>query len=145
MLEKITYGIAAALILIFVPCLMTNLICGKKLDAGRELAKVSTNRDILYQGDGENTLMNAEEYLAGILPGQVDASVSQEYMEAQAVMLRTQIYATMGDETVIRADELPFTYYTEQDYIKKWGQSDYIAIKEKYDQAVLSTLGKIIE
>lgn len=144
MIEKLVYGLGAFLIVVFAPCLLTYIFCGRKVDTGNVLAKQHSGRDVLLQTEDGNVLMDVETYLAGIMPGEVDASVSEKYMEAQAVALRTEVYATMGDNTFINAKELPFTYYSEQDYIDKWGRAKYKEVKERYDKAVIATCGKVM-
>lgn len=51
----------------------------------------------------------------------------------------------MGDATVIQASDLEFQYYTEEDYIAKWGRENYKSVKARYERAVIDTKGKIIE
>lgn len=144
MVEKLLYSIGAIFVVILAPCLLTYIISGRKVDAGSTLAKQKTGKDVLLQTEEGNVLLDVEVYLAGVMPGEVDASVSSKYMEAQAVALRTQVYATMGENTFINADELPFAYYTEKDYIEKWGKAKYMEVKERYDKAVLKTCGKVM-
>ena len=67
------------------------------------------------------------------------------YLQAQAVALRTKVYYAMGDATVIQASDLEFQYYTEEDYIAKWGRENYKSVKARYERAVIATKGKIIE
>ena len=65
-----------------------------------------------------NELVDVEKYVAHIMPGIVDASADDSYLQAQAVALRTKVYYAMGDATVIKA---------------------------RYERAVIATKGKIIE
>ena len=83
--------------------------------------------------------------MAHIMPGIVDASVDDSYLQAQAVALRTKVYYAMGDATVIQASDLEFRYFTEEDYIAKWGRDNYRSVKARYERAVTATCGKIIE
>ena len=55
------------------------------------------------------------------------------------------MYYAMGDATVIQASDLEFQYYTEEDYIAKWGRENYKSVKARYERAVIATKGKIIE
>lgn len=139
------YILATVVCAIVVPCLVTFCVNGRQNDKAVSLDTISTGRDVLVQTKAGNELVDVEKYVAHIMPGVVDASAGEDYMQAQAVALRTKVYYAMGDETVIAASKLEFQYYTEEDYIAKWGRGRYESVKEKYEQAVLATKGKIIE
>lgn len=139
------YILMAVLCAIVIPCLVTFCINGKQADVADSLEHISTGRDVLVQTKAGNELVDVEKYIAHIMPGIVDASVDDSYMQAQAVALRTKIYYAMGDATVIQASDLEFQYYTEEDYIAKWGRENYKSIKARYEKAVIATKGKIIE
>ena len=139
------YILMAVMCAIVIPCLVTFCINGKQADVADSLEHISTGRDVLVQTKAGNELVDVEKYIAHIMPGIVDASVDDSYMQAQAVALRTKIYYAMGDATVIQASDLEFQYYTEEDYIAKWGRENYKSIKARYEKAVIATKGKIIE
>ncbi len=143
--EKITVAIATIATFIMLPYIMTLVMNGRYEDRVSELEKVSTGRDVLVQLDNKNLLIDVELYIAGVLPGLVSPDSSKDVIEAQAVAVRTKIYYTMGNKTVINAEELQFKYYTKQDYIDKWGSGKYKQIKVIYEEAVLNTINKIIE
>lgn len=128
-----------------VPCIVTFCVNGRQKDAMTDLSQISTGRDVLVQTEDGNKLVDIEEYIAHIMPGIVDASTDDSYLQAQAVVLRTQIYKEMGQATVLQAKDLEYQYYTEKDYIAKWGKEHYKSVKSRYDQAVLATVGKTIE
>lgn len=136
--------VLAALGAVGIPCLLTYCINGRKADA-EDLAQIATGRDVLITTDEGNALVDAEVYVAHVMPGVVDASADDSYMQAQAVVIRTNVYEAMGDATVIAASELSYQYYTEDDYLAKWGKENYKAIRQRYEQAVLATCGKTIE
>lgn len=144
-MRTFVFCICAAVCAILLPCLVTFCINGRNPASEEQLSHIKTGRDVLIQtGDG-NYLIDVEQYVAGILPGLVDASADDSYLQAQAVAIRTRVYYAMGEATVISADQMDFQYYTEADYIAKWGKNKYKSIKERYEQAVISTCGKIIE
>lgn len=143
--ERLTIFAAALVTAILFPYILTSMLNGRYGEAESKVSSLSTGRDVLMQIDGANMLMDAEQYIAGVLPGLVAPDSGAEVIEAQAVAVRTKIYYEMGTNTVIQASELPFTYYTKQDYIDKWGQTKYRRIKDIYENAVLNTAGKIIE
>lgn len=143
--ERMTIFAAAVVTIILFPYILTSIMNGRYGEAESKVSALSTGRDILMQIDGANMLMDVEQYVAGVLPGLVAPDSGADVIEAQAVAVRTKIYYEMGTNTVLQASELPFTYYTKQDYINKWGETKYRHIKDIYENAVLNTTGKIIE
>lgn len=144
-MKTIVWTIGACISAIVLPCLITLCVNGTNAMSQKKISEIKTGRDVLIQMQDGNYLIDVEQYVAGILPGLVDASVDDNYLQAQAVAVRTRVYMKMGEATVITADQLDFQYYTENDYIAKWGKDKYKSIKARYDQAVISTCGKIIE
>lgn len=139
------YILGTVVCAIIVPCLITFCINGRQKNEGDSLEHISTGRDVLVQTKAGNELVDVEVYIAHIMPGIVDASADDKYMQAQAVVLRTRVYQAMGEATVLQATDLEFQYYTEEDYIAKWGRENYKSVKARYEQAVLATKGRIIE
>lgn len=133
------------IVVIFVPFIMTTTINGRKKATENEIKSISTGRDVLINRNGQNVLIDVEEYVAAVLPGEVDPNLDKEILEAQAVAVRTKVYFAMGEKTVIDATTLDYTYYDDSAYIKRWGRENYKTIKEIYEQAVLNTKGKIIK
>jgi len=66
-----------------------------------------------------------------------------EIIEAQAVAVRAGIYYTMGDETLINASNLDYTYYTKEQVIEKWGNVNGRKAINTYEKAVYNTRGII--
>lgn len=130
---------------IIVPCLVTFCMNGRQANPNPEIEQLSTGRDVLVQTKTGNELVDVEVYVAHIMPGIVDASADDSYLQAQAVALRTKVYYAMGDATIIQASDLEFRYFTEEDYIAKWGRDNYRSVKARYERAVTATCGKIIE
>ena len=139
------YILTTVLCAIVIPCLVTFCINGTQTDVAESLEHVSTGRDVLVQTKAGNELVDVEKYIAHVMPGIVDASADDSYLQAQAVALRTKVYYAMGDATVIQASDLEFRYFTEEDYIAKWGRDNYRSVKARYERAVTATCGKIIE
>ena len=139
------YILVAVVCAIVVACLVTFCVNGKQGDGTASLERISTGRDVLVQTKAGNELVDVEKYVAHIMPGIVDASADDSYLQAQAVALRTKVYYAMGDATVIQASDLEFQYYTEGDYIAKGGRENYKSVKARYERAVIATKGKIIE
>ncbi len=141
--EKITIGLAGAILLIMLPCLITLVINGRYEAVSVDM--INSGRDVLIQAHGENVLMDVEEYIVGILPGVVDYGATDQFVEAQTVAVRTKIYFAMGDNTVIDASDLSFEYYDESKYMTKYGMENYEDIRDTFEKAVINTAGEIIK
>lgn len=141
--EKITVGLAGAILMIMLPCLLTLVINGRY--QGVTVDMLSSGRDVLISVDGKNELMDVEEYLLGILPGVVDYGATDEFIEAQTVAVRTKIYFAMGDKSVINATDLPFEYFDENKYLNKYGMENYQSIMDDFQKAIINTAGQIIK
>ncbi len=143
--EKIMMGITFVAAIVLLPYIITMLVNGQKGDMGTGIESINSGRDVLIQIDGNNELLDVEQYIVGVLPGLVEPDTNSQIMEAQAVAIRTKIYFSMGESTVIEASQLEFKYYTKEEFIHEWGKSVYADSKSKYELAVINTLNQIIE
>ncbi|MBR3834029.1 MAG: SpoIID/LytB domain-containing protein [Lachnospiraceae bacterium] len=141
--EKLTVGLAGVIIIVMLPCLLTLAINGRHQAISVDM--INSGRDVLIYIDGENVLMDVEQYIVGILPGVVDYGATQEFIEAQAVAVRTKIYFAMGENTVVEESTLSFEYFDENKYMNKYGMENYQAIQDAFEQAVINTAGQIIK
>ena len=141
--EKLTVGLAGVIIIVMLPYLLTLAINGRHQDISVDM--INSGRDVLIYIDGENVLMDVEQYIVGILPGVVDYGATQEFIEAQAVAVRTKIYFAMGENTVVEESALSFEYFDENKYMNKYGMENYQAIQDAFEQAVINTAGQIIK
>lgn len=141
--EKITVGLAGIILLVMLPCLLTLCLNGIRDDVTIDM--INSRRDVLINTDGENTLMDVEKYIVGILPGIIEYGASQEYIEAQVVAVRTKIYYAMGESTVINAQDLDFQYYDREKLINKYGMDNYQLIEDIFEEAVINTAGETLE
>lgn len=141
--EKVTVLIASFAIVVMLPYIMTIAMNGRYKDGDTNIEQLDSGMDVLIKEDGANRLMDVEEYIVGVLPGLVAADSDIEVIEAQAVAVRTKIYYSMGTETVIDATNLPYTYYSVNERLSRWGQKNFRNINSKYEQAVMNTTKKI--
>lgn len=141
--EKITVALAGAILLIMLPCLITLAINGRY--EGVTVDMLDSGRDVLIYIDGENQLMDVEEYLVGVMPQVVDYGATKEFVEAQAVAVRTKVYYAMGDKTVINASDLSYEYFDDNKYMNKYGMDNYQNIKKEFEEAIVNTAGQIIK
>ncbi|MBE5946916.1 MAG: hypothetical protein E7259_08275 [Lachnospiraceae bacterium] len=143
--EKIMAAITFVAAIILLPYIITMIINGQHGDIGTGIGNLDSGKDVLIQIDGDNRLLDVEQYIAGVLPGLVEPEANVQIMEAQAVAVRTKIYFAMGESTVIDASNLDFKFYTKEDFIHEWGKSVYANSSVKYEKAVINTLNQIIE
>ena len=142
MREKLTVGLAGGIIIVMLPCLLTLFINGRHQQVTVDM--INSGRDVLIYVDGKNVLMDVEEYILGVLPGVVDYGSTKEYIEAQVVAVRTKIYYSMGENTVVNADTLAFEYYDTEKYMNKYGMENYDEIRKAFETAIINTVGKNI-
>lgn len=144
MKDKLLSSVLAGVLCLIIPYLMTIIINGGTREDGSKIAKISTGRDVIVRIDGQNKLIDVEQYIVGVLPGVVSADADAAVVEAQAVAVRTKIYRSMGNDTIIDAGKLDFTYFSEKELKEKLGEKNYNRIMSVYENAVENTVGKIM-
>ncbi len=89
--------------------------------------------------------MYLEEYVIGVVAGEMPASFSMEALKAQAVASRTFAMYKMStvSDYVLSATINDQVYLTKEDMQEKWG-SDYEYYYNRVKEAVLATEGKIL-
>lgn len=144
MKDKLLSSVLAGVFCLIIPYLMTIIINGGTREDGSKITKISTGRDVIVRIDGQNKLIDVEQYIVGVLPGVVSADADAAVVEAQAVAVRTKIYRSMGNDTIIDAGKLDFTYFSEKELKEKLGEKNYNRIMSVYENAVENTVGKIM-
>lgn len=142
MREKIIIELAGAILIIMLPCMLTLVMNGRH--RAITVNMIDSGRDVLITANGENVLMDVEQYIVGVLPSVVDYGATRDYIEAQAVAVRTKIYYAMGDNTVVDATDLAFEYFDEEKFMNKYGMDNYQSIKSCFEAAVINTTGEVI-
>lgn len=140
MREKIKTGISIFIILILLPYVAVVFRTGNMGGEGKE-AEVP----------------DLEDYVAGILPGQMPVTYSIEALKAQAVIIRTNLLKKSiefyGTDSIQEAAEavrqgdlktMGFTYTAPEDLERLWGYEQREAYQEKLWQAVQATEGQIL-
>lgn len=141
--ERLTVYISAIAMVFLFPYILTMAVNGRYGAYASQISNVSTGKDVLIEIEGANMLMDVEQYIAGVLPGLVDPENDIKIIEAQAVAVRTKIYYEMGEETVVSASKLGFSYYSKDDLILRYGRSKYKQARTVYETATLNTLQQI--
>lgn len=98
-----------------------------------------------------------EEYVAGILPGEIPVTYEEEALKAQAVVARTNLlYQSMEFYNVATAEEaaeqlqekdlekMGFVYYTPMDLEEFWGYEQWEIYQERVRKAVAETEGEFL-
>lgn len=140
--EKLITLVATVAVVIMGPYLLTCIINGRQIQTSL-LENVDTGKDVIIQINGENMLIDVEKYIAGVLPGVVDWTADATLIEAQAVAVRAKIYYAMGEDSLIQASNLEYTYYTKQEIIEKLGDENGSRAQTIYEKAVYNTKGII--
>jgi hypothetical protein len=143
MKDKFLVGIMLIIFMIFLPYMVTLIVNGGGSGSKSVLEGVSTGRDVLITQSGKNYLVDVEEFVGMCLPALIEWDSDLELIEAQAVAVRSRIIYLMGSDKVINADDLSYTYFTEQELKELFGSSSYLKAKKIYEQAVYNTLGAV--
>lgn len=142
MKDKLFSSVFAGILCLIIPYFMTIMINSGTRENDSKIAQINTGKDVIVHIDGENKLIDVEEYILGVLPGIVSAEAEPDVIEAQTVAVRTKIYRSMGDETIINANKLDFTYYSEKELKEKLGEKTYNKVMSIYESAINNTVGK---
>ena len=73
--------------------------------------------------ENEKTV-SAEQYLVGILAQEIDPSMEQETLKAQAILARTWLYRAMGTKTSVSESELAIHAMTLSQMKAVWGDDE---------------------
>lgn len=140
MREKIKTGISIFIILILLPYVAVVFRTGN-----------------MRGQDQPNSEINLEDYIAGILPGQMQISYQEEALKAQAIIIRTNLlkqsmeyYHTDNLKEAAEAIQeedlkaMGFTYSSPEDLEKLWGYEQWKEYETKLSEAVWATEGQIL-
>ena len=81
--------------------------------------------------ENEKTV-SAEQYLVGILAQEIDPSMEQETLKAQAILARTWLYRAMGTKTSVSESELAIHAMTLSQMKAVWGDDEYLYYEKLY-------------
>ena len=140
--EKVISGIAIAVISVLIPYIITIMMSGKAYDGSDKMKKIDSGKDIIIKIDGENRIIDVEQYIAGVLAGEADMNAGDDVLQAQAVILRTERSYLMADKDILDSALLNHTYYTYEDCQKMWGRDECEEYLSRIENAVMATLGK---
>jgi stage II sporulation protein D len=108
-----------------------------------------TNQIVRVYLEDENKIVNVplEEYIVGVLAGEMPANFNIEALKAQAVASRSYVLSKMSQNTdniydVINT-KINQVYLTEEELKEKW-QDNYVDNINKIKQAVIETAGEYL-
>lgn len=156
---EVFVGVACA-ILLLIP-----LLGGKKSKEGEEPSPTASSGqaqathydppasdmtlDVYFHQSKEHKTMQLEEYLVGVVAGEMPATYEPEALKAQAVAARTYTYQkklTTGCKS--GADICTYfgccQAYSDTDLRKKTWKDEYDAKEEKIRQSIYATAGQIL-
>lgn len=132
--------LACIVVVLIIPYLITTMMIGDSLSDSKQ-GEVK-----IYLKDAKNTVVTLDEYLTGTLAANSSMEYEEETLKAQAVILRTWVYAALkaGKET-LNADEINLSYTSDAQMRQQYSNDQYIKYKNKIKQAISSTDGEVIE
>lgn len=95
-------------------------------------------------GGGRKGYMSIEEYLPGLVAGQIPAEYEMEAIKAQAIIARTYIYRRMGDDREIAESRLFPADIAETETEGGLDREDFSEMYEKICRAVKETEGLVL-
>lgn len=113
------------------------------------IAFINMDMDTVLLENGREVILEdesripAESYLVGILARQVDPSVDQEAIKAQAVLARTWLYQSMGSKKYVREEALSLQGMSLSQMKTVW-KEDTSLYYEKLYAAVEETVGQCL-
>ena len=134
--QKFKSAAAFLVILILLPYIVSVFVNGadvREEDGGDIYVKVKVPDTEEADGLAE---IRWTDYLAGILAEEISEDCEIETLKAQAVLIRTQIYRTVGDaEDKILTE----SYLSREEMEDKWGAENYQKYHDRYIRAVEET------
>ena len=136
--------VAAFLVMIFLPYGITIFTTGIEGRTEDKLKELDSGIVIKVDVDGEYRAMDIEEYIIGVLPGQISPKSNIEAMKAQAVIVRTSILKQMGENKTFDSENLQEEYLEDKEQRNIWGELHYDKYKKLIEKAVLDTKGQVL-
>lgn len=141
MKKKIAMMFVTALLIPYVTTLAwTGTIKGEEV----KKSEPSGKRIILDRGSTQS-VMDAEEYLVGILAKQISPEYEDETLKAQSIIARTYLWKQLGEEKQIQESALDLDYLEANQMEKVWGREKGIEYYKKLEKAVTATNGITIK
>lgn len=144
MKERLVIWFAGSCLFFLLPYGLTVLLSGSRDTWQERAATPVTEKRVAISVNGEYQVMDAEEYIAGVLPDQIPMDYHPEALKAQAVIIRTKLYCLMGEDDRIDGEDLPFTYIPEEERKSLWGERYWNSYQELCKTIVETTRGQTL-
>jgi stage II sporulation protein D len=143
MKKKILRGIVLCVLILFLPYIITMSMTGKLLE--EEETEAESGYTVILSENGAEKKVDMEEYIVGVLAGEMPVSYEEETLKAQAVAIRTYTLKKFGDNKEAKADEIGQSYLSEEDLETRWGYDTFVKNYAKLRQIVFDTRGEVIK
>ena len=114
MLKRVGIVIAIGIVFSALITFMTNGINGEKENFYK------TGRQVVIENDKYKVMMDVEQFIPCVLMAQLDVNSPLELLKAQAVVIRTYILYSMGNNDKISSKELGLPYYSYSKMQEMW-------------------------
>ncbi len=143
-MEKIGKKLWTALIIsILIPYGAALVFSGTA--AAEEYAEYSEEGEPRILLDGENGgYVTLEDYLAGVVAGQIPAEYEEETLKAQAIIARTYLIKQMGEDMEIPESSLELESLETEQLKSLWGSKEFAGLYRKVENAVKETEGQVL-
>lgn len=128
---------AVLLICLFMPCVVV-MVLGIESKNDRHIY----NDDSVVLSGKE--AVDSEKFLIWTLAAHAEPENEIESLKAMAVILRTNLKKALAGRNKISADELGFSYYTEEELEKIWGEHAFVDNYRKLEKAVADTTDVVL-
>lgn len=134
------------LLIIIIPYLIINLF----IKDDEIKFEFSDNLEVRVKREetGQIDIVKLEEYITGVLAGEMPITFEMEALKAQAVAARSYVMKKLEQnykEDYDVVDTVNNQVYLDNDYLKKAWKENYITNINKIKQAVLETEGEYLE
>ncbi len=145
-MKKIFILISAILIIPWACVLFAGLV-SEEIAIGKgdnSIEHHHLGKSVLMELNGLYKSMDVEEYILGVLPGIISADYEESALEAQAVLIRTNLLKEMEEKGSADAKDLSYSYLTEEERRALFGERNYERYEKIYAKAVTNTAGKVL-
>ncbi len=141
MRDKLIVWCAAIMVAIMIPYIITVMSTGVIGTREDRFKDISSGKNVRLEVDGEYVVLDVEEYLIGVLAGQISPYNEEAAIRAQAIIARTNILKEMEEVTVIESADLNEEYLLEEERRELWGEKRYNKCNEIIENAIIDTSG----
>ena len=132
------------LLMVLIPYVTTLAVSGRESDGWHFEEAEGDGPFVAVERNGRVTNVDAEEFLIGVVAGQIPADYGSETLKAQAVLARTHVYRELDGASSIPEEALDIDCLSRAQMEKLWGEDmfskNYQAIREALSETAGETL-----